>query len=82
VAGFLLKKNKKKVVMCDACKQSLFSEVDGSPDNALITAHEYGGAWTKRLCYPTVEFALSIRSITVGIRQVLKLFPIRIDLCN
>jgi hypothetical protein len=82
VAGFLLKKIKKKVVMCDACKQSLFSEVDGNPDNALITAREYGGAWTKRLCYPTVEFALSIRSITVGIRQVLKLFPIRIDLCN
>jgi hypothetical protein len=45
--------------MCDASKQSLFSEVDGSPDNALITAREYGGAWAKRLCYPTVEFALS-----------------------
>jgi hypothetical protein len=59
VAGFLLKKKKKKVVMCDASKQSLFSEVDGSPDNALITAREYGGAWAKRLCYPTVEFALS-----------------------
>lgn len=75
VSGFLLKKIKKKVFICSDCKTSLFCGWSDNPNNALISAREYGGAWAQRLCYPTENFAQCFNNINDICTHVLKTDP-------
>ncbi|KAJ8910981.1 hypothetical protein NQ315_003674 [Exocentrus adspersus] len=58
VAGFVLKKIKSKVHNCKCCNENLYSS-ENDVANRLILEREYGGAWAKRLCYPSTHIMVS-----------------------
>ncbi|KAJ8913375.1 hypothetical protein NQ315_008767 [Exocentrus adspersus] len=62
VAGFVLKKIKSKVHNCKCCNENLYSS-ENDVANRLILEREYGGAWAKRLCYPSTQFVNLFNSI-------------------
>ena len=85
VAGFILKKIKKKVMHCEQCKDEMFG-ASHDENNALIKSREYGGGWNQRLCYPSHRFAVYFYETQQFIHNYLKDAPsnmlLKIDLQN